>query len=112
MTRRRMILIAVAGGLALAIGLGAWDRDIDAKTATVMADKLAVQYFHRSGESPRQFAVREARQWADGWEFRWRYRPCPENASLRIWISRNGRRANYAELPECETPGLSTPRKA
>jgi hypothetical protein len=50
---------------------------------------------------------------ADGWEFRWRYRPCPEFASLRVWISRNGRRASYAEFPDCApVTGLpADPRK-
>lgn len=75
---------------------------IDAQTAAAMAERMARTYHARSGTPRSEFAAREGRQWADGWEFRWRYRPCPEFASLRIWISRNGRRASYAELPDCE----------
>lgn len=101
MTRRRMVLIAIACALALAIGLGLFQRDIDSGTATAIASRLQQQYLRRSGEPGRVFLARETRQWADGWEFRWRYRPCPELASLRIWISRDGRRANFAEFPDC-----------
>ena len=98
---RRLILAAIALSLAIAIGLGVFRPDIDAPTAAKMADRLQVQYVHGSGEPLRNFTAREARIWADGWEFRWRYRPCPELASLRVWISRDGRRANFAELPDC-----------
>ncbi|WP_310496930.1 hypothetical protein [Sandarakinorhabdus sp.] len=108
MQRRRLVLVtilALSGALVLAWGLGAFERDIDAPTATAIADRLAGQYLVRSGESPRAFTARETRQWADGWEFRWRYRACPEMASLRVWISRNGRRANYAEFPDCAPRG-------
>lgn len=98
---RRIILVVIAAGLALAIVLGVFRRDIDAPTAAAMADRLRVQYQRGSGDPVRHFLAREDRQWADGWEFRWRYRPCPEMASLRIWISRDGRRARYSELPDC-----------
>lgn len=49
----------------------------------------------------RRFGPREVLQWADGWEFRWRYQPCADHASLRIWISSDGRNARYAEVPDC-----------
>ena len=99
---RRLILAGIALSLAIAIGLGVFHPDIDAPTAAKMADRLQAQYAHGSGESARNFTPREDRIWADGWEFRWRYRPCPELASLRVWISRDGRRASYAELPDCQ----------
>ncbi len=98
---RRLILAAIALALAIAIALGVFHRDIDAPTAARIADHLRAQYDASSSDSPRDFLPREDRQWADGWEFRWRYRPCPQLASLRVWISRDGRRAGYAELPEC-----------
>ena len=98
---RRLILSGIALALAAAIALGVFHRDIDVEAATGIADRMLVQYRKGSGESPRNFGGREARQWADGWEFRWRYRPCSEFASLRIWISRDGRRVSYAELPDC-----------
>jgi hypothetical protein len=98
---RRLILIGIAASLMIAIALGVFHRDIDAPTAAKIADRLLIQYRHGSGEPAGNFAAREDRQWADGWEFRWRYRPCSELASLRVWISRDGRRASYAELPDC-----------
>ena len=100
--RRRLLLLGVGIGLIVAALVMTWRRDIDAPTAARIADRLQAQYTHGSGEPPRNFAAREDARWADGWEFRWRYRPCPERASLRIWISRDGRRASYAELPECD----------
>lgn len=99
---RRLILVGIAASLAIAIGLGVFHRDIDAPTAARIADRLLAQYQNGSGEPDIHFAAREDRQWADGWEFRWRYRPCAEAASLRVWISRDGRRASFSELPDCQ----------
>jgi hypothetical protein len=99
--RRRLLLLGVGIGLVVAAVALLWHRDIDAPTAIGIASRLQVQYLRGSGDAPANFAKREDARWADGWEFRWRYRPCPERASLRIWISRDGRRASYAELPEC-----------
>ncbi len=101
MTRRRTLLLLIAfaaGGFA---ALHFYDPPIEPEAAAALADRLAGQYRQQSGQPRGLFQAREGRQWADGWEFRWRYRPCPELASLRIWISRNGRRANYAEFPDC-----------
>lgn len=101
MTRRRILLLAA---VFLAAGIAAlqfYDPPIEPEAAAALADRLAGDYRQRSGYPSALFLAREGRQWADGWEFRWRYRPCPELASLRVWISRNGRKANYAEFPDC-----------
>ena len=108
MTRRRTILIAVAALLGAALALGLYDREIDGETASAMAEQMARDYHARTGQPKSAFTAREGRLWADGWEYRWRFKPCPELASLRIWISRNGRRVRYAELPEC-TPADGQP---
>ncbi len=101
MTRRRAILISIAALLGAALALGLYDREIDAEAASAMAERLARDYHSRSGHPRTEFTAREGRLWADGWEYRWRFKPCPELASLRIWISRNGRRVHFAEVPEC-----------
>ena len=98
---RTWVLIAIAGALIAALLASAYPRDIDANTATAMAERMLVQYRRMSGEPAIHFDSREGRRWADGWEFRWRYRLCPDAASLRIWISRDGRRASFAEVPDC-----------
>ncbi len=98
---RRLVLAGIALALAIAIGLGVFHRDIDAPTANGIADRMLLAYRRGSGEPNRNFSPRELAIWADGWEFRWRYQPCPEFASLRIWISRDGRRVRYTELPDC-----------
>ena len=97
-----MLLLGVGIGLIVAATATLWHREIDAPTAARLADRLQAQYSRGSGQGPAMFTRREDLRWADGWEFRWRYRPCPERASLRVWISRDGRRASYAELPECD----------
>lgn len=104
MTRRRILLIIVAALAGGSLALGLYDPPIEGPDAAALADRLARQYHVQSGMPRSEFAPREGRQWADGWEFRWRFKPCPEYASLRVWISRNGRRASYAELPDC-APG-------
>lgn len=100
--RRRLLLLGVGIAMIVSALVLMWRRDIDAPTAARIADRLQVQYSRGSGETLRNFTPREDARWADGWEFRWRYRPCPERASLRVWISRDGRRASYAELPNCD----------
>ena len=113
MTRRRLLLIIAAFVAAAVAMLSLYDPAIDPQQAAALADRLATEYHRQSGNPRAAFAAREGRQWADGWEFRWRYRPCPDFASLRVWISRNGRRASYAEFPDCApTTGLQAdPRK-
>ncbi len=110
MTRRRAILISIAALLGAALALGLYDREIDAEAASAMAERLARDYHARSGHPKTEFTAREGRLWADGWEYRWRFKPCPELASLRIWISRNGRRVHFAEVPECTPADGQPPR--
>ena len=114
MTRRRLVLIVAAFLAGGGVMFSLYDPAIDAPEAAALADRLALQYHQQSGNPRAAFTAREGRQWADGWEFRWRYRSCPEFASLRVWISRNGRRASYAEFPDCApATGLQgEPRKA
>lgn len=99
--RARLVVLGVGIGLVVAGIITLFPRDIDAPTAAKMADRLLIQYSRTNSEPLLNFARREDRIWADGWEFRWRYQPCPQFASLRVWISRDGRRASYAELPDC-----------
>jgi hypothetical protein len=110
MTRRRtLLLIGVAitavGALSMAL-----PRRIEAPEAIRMAKAMQVQFLQRAGELPARFAPAERAIWADGWEFRWRYLPCGDVASLRVWISHDGRQARYVELPDClPEPGQGTP---
>lgn len=113
MNRRRAFLVSIAALLGAALALGLYDREIDAESASAIAEGMARDYHARSGHPRSEFAAREGRLWADGWEYRWRFKPCPDLASLRIWISRNGRRVRYAELPVCAAePGMPPPRSA
>jgi hypothetical protein len=111
--RRSLLLIAVFAASGFA-ALQFYDPPIEAQAAASLADRMAGEYRQRSGQPRGVFLAREGRQWADGWEFRWRYRPCPDFASLRVWVSRNGRRVSYAEFPDCApVTGLTAnPRKA
>jgi len=114
MTRRRIVLIIVAALAGGSLALGLYDPAIEGPEAAALADRLARHYLVQSGMPRSEFAAREGRQWADGWEFRWRFKPCPEYASLRVWISRNGRRASFAEFPDCAPaePAQARPRVA
>ncbi|MFZ4381626.1 MAG: hypothetical protein ACOYO0_06640 [Sandarakinorhabdus sp.] len=113
MTRRRILLIIIAALAGGSLALGLYDPEIDPPAAAALADRLAREYHVRSGMPSSEFAPREGRQWADGWEFRWRFKPCPEFASLRVWISRNGRRASYAEFPDCApATGIGAPPRS
>jgi hypothetical protein len=101
MTRRSLLMLGVGAALGLAALALLMPTRIAQPEAAAIAEKLLVQYRRQSGELPVRFGPREERHWADGWEFRWRYQPCADQASLRIWVSSDGRRARYSELPDC-----------
>jgi hypothetical protein len=79
-------------------------RDIDLQTAAGRANRLLAVYVHDSGEPPMHFIAAGVIAYADGWEFAWRYRPCPAIAALKIFIGKSGS-ATYSALPDC------TPRR-
>ena len=79
-------------------------HDIDLPTAAGRANRLLAVYVHDSGEPPVHFIAAGAIGYADGWEFAWRYRPCPEIAALKIFIGKSGS-ATSSALPDC------TPRR-
>lgn len=109
-TRRRLLLMIAAAAAGGAFMLALYDPAIDAPAAAALADRMATSYQSQSGLQRSAFAAREGRQWADGWEFRWRFKPCPELACLRVWVSRNGRKASFAEIPDCApAAGLGVP---
>ncbi len=101
MTPRRALLLTglgliLAGGISMIM-----PRHIEASEATRIAEKLQAQFRQRAGQPEQLFEAVERKAWADGWEFRWRYKPCADVASLRVWISHDGRVARYVELPDC-----------
>lgn len=101
MTSRRALLLTGVG-LILASGVSIiMPRRIDAPEATRIAEKLQAQFRLRAQQPAQLFAPVERQVWADGWEFRWRYKPCDDVASLRIWVRHDGREARYVELPDC-----------
>jgi hypothetical protein len=101
MSRRKLLLLGVAGAIGFAGLFLLMPTRIDQSEAAAIAQRLLVRYHQRSGEPTARFGPGEARHWADGWEFRWRYRPCADQASLRIWVSSDGRQARYSEIPDC-----------
>lgn len=109
-TRRRILLIIIAALAGGSLAFSLYDPAIEGPEAAAIADRLARHYQAHAGMPRSEFAAREGRQWADGWEFRWRFKPCPEYASLRVWISRNGRRATYSEFPDCAPSDGATAR--
>ena len=64
---------------------------------------MLAAYVSNSGEPPNHFADRQAIAYPDGWEFSWVYRPCPDLATLKVFIHKDGR-GDYGETPEC-APG-------
>ena len=100
--RRAMIYFA----LALAVLIAAFwlwrgrRHDIDLATAGARAKYLLAAYIHDSGEPSAHFIAATTVGYTDGWEFAWRYGPCPEFAALKVFISRSGH-ASYSALPDC-----------
>lgn len=107
--RIRFMLAAVALALAGWIGLGRVPDRLDKPAATMVAAKLLAAYARETGEPAVHFTARGPVDYPDGWEFSWSYAPCPEIASLRVFIGRDGR-ANYAQTPDCApAAGLMVP---
>jgi hypothetical protein len=101
MTSRRALLIVGLGLIVASLVSFIMPRRIDAPEATRIAERLQQRFRSATGQPPARFESVERRVWADGWEFRWRFKPCADIASLRIWISHDGREARYVEIPDC-----------
>jgi hypothetical protein len=101
MTSRRALLLTLIGVTLGATLLFAIPRRIDEREAERIATRLLDQYARSQSEGRSSFLPLERALWADGWEFRWRYRACADIASLRVWIRHDGRETRYTELPDC-----------
>lgn len=100
--RRAKVYFALALATLLA-ALLLWHsrvRDTDLTAATGRASRLLAAYVHDSGEPPMHFIAAGAVAYPDGWEFAWRYRPCPDIAALKVFVSKSGS-ASYSALPDC-----------
>lgn len=95
-----MLIVGVGLIVASLVSL-VMPRRIEAEQATQIAERLQARFRAEAGAQATQFDKVERQVWADGWEFRWRFKPCADVASLRIWISHDGREARYVELPDC-----------
>lgn len=73
---------------------------INRANAQTRANQMLASYARHSGDPPGHFVEPATVDYPDGWEFSWRYVPCPAVARLRIFIHRDGR-GDYGETPEC-----------
>lgn len=104
LSRRRALLIGVGLGLLVSLVFGLIPRQLKLAEAEMIGDRVMASWQKRSGVPPWHLGRRETRVWADGWEMRWRYRPCAAMASLRVVISQDGRSVRVTEYPDC-APG-------
>ncbi|WP_419814125.1 hypothetical protein [Glacieibacterium sp.] len=104
MTRAAAIKL-ILGGILIAISVWLWlrPRDIDEQQAGDLAKAMAVRYAATTGEPVAHFGRARRIVYPDGWEFVWTYRPCPDDASLRVFVPRSGKRPRYTEQPDCES---------
>lgn len=100
-TSRRALLLVGLGLIVASLFSLVMPRRIEAAQAMEIAERLQARFRSEAGAQEAQFDKVERHIWADGWEFRWRFKPCAGVASLRIWISHDGREARYVELPDC-----------
>ena len=104
MTRAAGLKLLLA---ALLLGAAAWlwqhrrPRDLDAAAADAVAKATAVRYAAATGEPIVHFGTARRYAWPDGWEFVWRYRPCPDDAALRVFVPLSGRGVRVTERPDC-----------
>lgn len=90
-----IVLIAVSAWLWLR------PRVIDEAQADAVAKAMAVRYAAAAGEPIVHFGKARRVAYDDGWEFVWRYRPCPDDAALRVFVPRTGIKPRYTEQPDC-----------
>ena len=74
---------------------------IDQAAADAIAKATAVRYAAATGEPVVHFGRARRLDWPDGWEFVWRYRPCPDAAALRVFVPLSGRGVSITEAPDC-----------
>ncbi len=86
-------------------------RDLDVAAADALAKAAAVRFAASTGEPIVHFGTARRYAWPDGWEFVWRYRPCPDDAALRVFVPLSGRGVRVTERPDCQ-PRRARPRLA
>jgi len=101
--RRTAALKFVAAALVLVLAGWLWLRPLgpDEAQADAAAKAAAVRFAANTGEPVVHFGKARRIAWPDGWEFVWSYRPCPDDAALRIFVPRDGHRLRITEQPDC-----------
>ena len=107
----KLLLGALLLGCAVAIWQRQHPHDIDAAAADAVAKATAVRYAAATGEPIIHFGPARRYTWPDGWEFIWRYRPCPDEAALRVFVPLSGRGVRVTQRPDC-APARGRPRLA
>ena len=102
MTRLASAMLAL-GVLLFALSGWLWlrPRPIDEPGADAIAKATAVRFAASTGQPVAHFGRARRIAWPDGWEFVWRYRPCPDTASLRVFVPLSGRGVLVTEAPDC-----------
>lgn len=93
--------------LCLAAALVLWlrPREIDVDRANDVAKAAAVRYAALTGQPVVHFGRARRIAWPDGWEYTWRFRPCPGDAALRVFVPRSGRGTRVTQQPDCAATG-------
>ena len=105
----KFALAALALVAAVQFWLARTPREIGQPEAAAKASAMLSAYVAHTGEPPSHFAAPQEVAYADGWQYSWRYRPCPDIAALQIFIHRDGR-GDYGAPPECHpVRGLAVP---
>lgn len=105
MTRRQTVVRLVLAVLLLVASIGFWlwrpSPGISEQEADEAATHVFRYYLARSGQ-PRGHFEKPARvRKRKGWEYRWRFVPCPDEAAFRLRITAEGG-AKLLELPACD----------
>lgn len=100
---RRAVLMLIAGVLLFAEAGWLWlrPRVIDMAQADTIAKQVAVRFAANTGQPVAHFGKARRIAWPDGWEYVWTYRPCPDDAALRVFVPVAGRHVRVTEAPDC-----------
>jgi hypothetical protein len=98
------MLMLVTGLLLFAAAGWLWvrPRTIEITQADAIAKQVAVRFAAVSGQPVAHFGRARRITWPDGWEYVWSYKPCPDEASLRVFVPVAGRRIRITQAPDCE----------
>ncbi|QMW22423.1 hypothetical protein [Sandaracinobacteroides saxicola] len=99
-TAGKLTLAMLALTAAAAVWLFRPASPITQEDADRIAERALISYISSAGERRGHFAEAQSVDYADGWDYSWTYKICPDEGELRVFVTLKGR-ASITATPDC-----------